>query len=348
MQRRAAAHAAKTAEILELPSSTIWPAGGKSALETRIRAAQEKVAEETAAPLAHGRCCAFGLSALLLVRWVAWSRGNVPSAQAYNLQILSASCDLISASFTLLLVWSGLQGHCVEQALLGPLVTATVAMLVIDTGALVGCFVVAAPRPTHQAPSYLADVRARLDLWLCLLCASAALQLAACVTAWRVYREMRQSGLYPPGVDTLAKSHMVMQQVSLMEAVCEAEDVELLTDIEARFEEGLQESCQPVRCQPLCLPTSSAPSRRRFPREEGYVQEEEDECDEELSADQANASKLESYAQRQRQGLECHAEAESERTFPGAGVVDCRPTSGDGNSGDLVLEAKPAVMAQSA
>jgi len=69
--------------------------------------------------------------------------------------------------------------------------------------------------------------------WEFALIASVALQLALCASCWRVYRELRICGLYPPGKDP-AEASTSIREVSMLEVLCEAEDVELLASCECQ------------------------------------------------------------------------------------------------------------------
>lgn len=48
--------------------------------------------------------------------------------------------------------------------------------------------------------------------------------MALCSSSWRLYKELRLSGLYPPGTDPSTIGDT--RQVSVLELLCEAEDAE--------------------------------------------------------------------------------------------------------------------------
>jgi len=115
----------------------------------------------------------------------------------------------------------------VQNGFLGPMLTLIFAMSLVDVSALTAYLVIATPRPLSPgAKSYVDVLEAIVGVWEFALVSSVALQVALCVSSWRVYRELRLTGLYPPGSDPAGD----IREVSVMEVMCEAEDVELLAD----------------------------------------------------------------------------------------------------------------------
>lgn len=200
--------------------------------QRRVAAAHKRVATELAAPFAHGRCCIFGLAVLELIRVSAWLQGEIPGYSVFGMHFLTTITDLSCLLCTLPVFMLGAQGQCVQLGCLGPMLTLVFAMALVDMSALAAYLVVATPRPLAPgAKSFVDELEATLGVWEFALVASVALQAALLASSWRVYRQLRMAGLYPPGLDvsSLDKTHTV----SILEVMCEAEDLELLT--ECRF-----------------------------------------------------------------------------------------------------------------
>jgi hypothetical protein len=114
------------------------------------------------------------------------------------------------------------------------MLTLVFAMCLVDICALAAYLIVATPRPVSPGSlresrwvRFLDSLEANLGIWEFALLASVALQVALCISSWRIYRELRMAGLYPPGQDVeKAKA----KDVSVLEVVCEAEDVALLSE----------------------------------------------------------------------------------------------------------------------
>lgn len=200
-------------------------------LQKRHALAQEKASLASVWPMCHGRCCVLGLLILCLIRLAAWTMGNIPGGTAWFIHILSLGADMATVTVTMpLLVCCGLggvSGQCVELGCVGPMMTMVVAMNLVDLCALIGFFVFAAPIPRPaDGHSYIDVLEFIVSIWELVLIASCFLNCAICVSCWRVYRELRAAGLYPPN----AKGEVAREKVSPFEVLCEAEDVELLHD----------------------------------------------------------------------------------------------------------------------
>jgi len=207
------------------------------ALEGRARVAQEQVAVDTRKPMWHGRCALLGLAALEAVRLCAWlqSEGTSPGfSMVFGMHFLTTASDIACVVFALPLFVAGTAGSCVRLECLGPMLTLVFAMCSVDAGALAAYLIVATPRPV--SPGSLRDswwvrsldaLEANLGVWEFALVASVALQVALCISCWRIYRELRLAGLYPPGQDV---GRARAKDVSLLEVLCEAEDVALLSE----------------------------------------------------------------------------------------------------------------------
>jgi len=214
-------------------------AARRKALEERLRVAYDKVAREAALPLVHGRCCLMGLMVLELLRFAAWWQGTTPGYAVFGMHFLTTTSDIACILCALPLFMTGTQGQCVQLGCLGPMLTLVFAMSLVDISALGAYLVVATPKfLPHGARSYMDAMEACVGVWEFALVASVSLQMALCASSWQVYRELRTTGLYPPGSDPAGVGKT--KEISVMEVMCEAEDVELLADCEMNCESGLK------------------------------------------------------------------------------------------------------------
>lgn len=228
-------------------------AARRKALEGRLRVAQEKAAAESALPLVHGRCCLLGLTVLELIRAAAWWQGTIPGYSVFGMHFLTTTSDIACLLCAMPLFVTGTQGQCVQLGCLGPMLTLVFAMSLVDISALGAYLVVATPRPLAPgARSYVDALEACVGVWEFALVASVALQMALCASSWRVYRELRMTGLYPPGSDPAGVGKI--REISVMEVMCEAEDVELLADCEVNCDTGLK---SPLLAYPAAAASSS-------------------------------------------------------------------------------------------
>lgn len=216
--------------------------------QKRIALAQEKASALSVWPMCHGRCCVAGLMVLCLLRVAAWLMGNIPGGTAWFIHILSLGADMATVAVTMpLLICCGLggvRGQCVELGCVGPMMTMVVAMNLVDFCALIGFFVFAAPRPMPaHGKSYFDVLEFVISIWELVLVASCFLNCAVCVSCWRVYRELRAAGLYPPN----AKGEVAHSAVSPFEVLCEAEDVALLAECSRTRQQEVQECCHTGR-----------------------------------------------------------------------------------------------------
>eukprot|EP00928_Gymnodinium_smaydae_P042076 TRINITY_DN28391_c0_g1_i1.p1 TRINITY_DN28391_c0_g1~~TRINITY_DN28391_c0_g1_i1.p1 ORF type:complete len:249 (+),score=49.24 TRINITY_DN28391_c0_g1_i1:119-865(+) len=204
------------------------------ALQERINVAKQNAYEGIVAPLQHLKFCILGLLCLQLIRVISWKVGAKPMLTLLPVHLLSAMSDFICLACAIPLVVSDVLGPCVRYACLGPTVTMVCAMLIVDTLSLVAYCFMAPPRPMPPGFVPLPDKLENLfGSWESILLGSVALEFALVTAAWRIYRELRLQGLYPPGSDALAKNKVV-DHVSVMEVFCEAEDIALLSDCGAR------------------------------------------------------------------------------------------------------------------
>merc|ERR550537_1560512 len=102
-----------------------------------------------------------------------------------------------------------------------------VALNLVDWCSLIAFFAYEAPHPlpAHNH-SYMSVLDLMFPVWELVLIASCALNFAVCVSCWRIYRELRVAGLYPPN----SKGETPREAVSPFEVLCEAEDVALLAE----------------------------------------------------------------------------------------------------------------------
>eukprot|EP00449_Zooxanthella_nutricula_P057033 CAMPEP_0198583028 /NCGR_PEP_ID=MMETSP1462-20131121/126243_1 /TAXON_ID=1333877 /ORGANISM="Brandtodinium nutriculum, Strain RCC3387" /LENGTH=134 /DNA_ID=CAMNT_0044314439 /DNA_START=1 /DNA_END=402 /DNA_ORIENTATION=+ len=108
--------------------------------------------------------------------------------------------------------------------------TLLLTAVLCDVGAAViffsteGCvWVLMRPLAAEQgAPEAIAFI----GVWECILLASNMLEAALAVSSWRFYKAFREAGLYPPRTE----GERITKEVAMLELVCEAEDVALLSE----------------------------------------------------------------------------------------------------------------------
>merc|ERR1712048_597221 len=156
--------------------------------------------------------------------------------------LLSMVSDVASVMCALPLFTAGIQGKCVRNGFLGPMLTMVFAMSLVDDSALAAYLVYASPRPLSPgANSYMDVVEAVMGAWEFSIVSSVALQTTMLVSFWRVYRVLRLGGLYPPGT-----SGDKIPEVSVLEVMCEAEDIALIRTCECvSAAGGIVEDVQP-------------------------------------------------------------------------------------------------------
>jgi hypothetical protein len=210
-------------------------------IQARIREAQAAVSEEVAMPMIHGRLCIGGLSMLAGLRVAAWWQSILPGYAVLGMHVLTTVSDVACLIFSMPLFTAGIPGRCVQHGCLGPMLTLVFAMSLVDISAFVAYLVVATPQPLSPGAKSFVDVlQACIGVWEFALVASVALQVSLCISTWRIYKELRVVGLYPPDSDPAKVG--TPRQVSVMEVVCEAEDVEVLSNCE------VVPSCGPSCC----------------------------------------------------------------------------------------------------
>lgn len=198
-----------------------------SSFQLRFDAATKKALRVSEMPLAGVRWSVFGLVILWGLRLVAWHLGSVPRISARITAELSGIADLILVVATLPLAVSGVQGACVTCKCLGSVMTMVTAMMVLDSGAALGFLVTndASGRARAFGANSLADrLEAVLGVWECVLLSSVALELSLFLSLWRLYRELRFAGYYPPQNQSLVKGG-APTNVSHLEICCEEGDV---------------------------------------------------------------------------------------------------------------------------
>eukprot|EP00440_Ansanella_granifera_P044070 gb/GFBE01047761.1/.p1 GENE.gb/GFBE01047761.1/~~gb/GFBE01047761.1/.p1 ORF type:complete len:285 (+),score=45.46 gb/GFBE01047761.1/:1-855(+) len=209
-------------------------AARRRALESRLRLAHEKVAIVVERPMAHGRCSIFGLVVLALIRLLAVIQGNIPGYSVYAMHFLTTSSDLICIACTVPLFVFGTRGLCVQKGCLGPMLTLVFAMTLVDLSALGAYLLVATPRPLAPGSRSIVDVmEAIVGVWEWALLGSVALQIALCTSSWRIYKALRMAGLYAPDKPADVAREKT-KEISVLEIMCEAEDIEYLESFELK------------------------------------------------------------------------------------------------------------------
>lgn len=198
-------------------------------LEKCFKKAHRNAARESARHITLGRVALAGLVFLELIRAVAWWDGNMPGS-VFGVHFLTTTTDAICFVSMLPLYVSGTTSQCVRNGCVGPILTLTFAMFIVDFGALCTFMTIATPRPLSPGSRSFVDVaEAIVGAWDFVLVSSVSLQVALCASSWRIYKSLRENGLYPPGTKPLGAGG-VIEDVSFLELVCEAEDAKLIND----------------------------------------------------------------------------------------------------------------------
>lgn len=207
---------------------------------------------------------------LIAIRLFAMRVGNVPGGRIWFVHVFSLLSDAITVVTTLPLLMcgahGGVEGQCVKLGCVGPMMTMVVAMNVVDCCSLLAFFTYGAPRPLpSHGRSYVDVLELVHPVWELVLIASCALNFAVCVSCWRIYRELRVAGLYPPN----SKGETPREAVSAFEVLCEAEDVALLAECATarhielsrccNAQEGLTADEIAVEARPTARTASSPP-----------------------------------------------------------------------------------------
>mmetsp|Transcript_7027 Transcript_7027/g.18265 ORF Transcript_7027/g.18265 Transcript_7027/m.18265 type:complete len:206 (-) Transcript_7027:83-700(-) len=180
---------------------------------------------EVAWPLACGRCCLAGLVLLEVIRITEWVQGRQPYFTVLAIHCLAGTADLACVVCSLPLYAGGVRGECVSSGCLGPLLTLVFAMTLVSVSSFVAFLWIATPRPVSQGSrSWLDLMEANATAWEFTLLASVALNVVLCKVSWGVYRALRLTGLYPPGMEPVGLGRI--RTVSPWEVFCEAEDLE--------------------------------------------------------------------------------------------------------------------------
>jgi hypothetical protein len=202
--------------------------GHRRLWEECSRIALTRAVAEAAQPLYYGRCCLVGLICLEVIRVAEWLGGRRPYFTVLGMHCLAATADLACVVCTIPLYVGGVQGQCVTGGCLGPLLTLVFAMTLVSISSFVAFLIIATPHPVSQGTrSYLDLLEANATAWEFTLIGSVALDIALCKASWKVYKELRLTGLYPPGVEPVGIGRI--REVSPLEVFCEAEDLECLS-----------------------------------------------------------------------------------------------------------------------
>lgn len=215
------------AAIRPLPLSVAKQPSDRAAhrkiLEKCYSTAHAIAASQAAQPLWHGRCCIVGLVILGIVRAAAWYEGVFPGSVLFGIHWLTSTSDLACLLCSVPFFCQGTKGKCVYLGCIGPMVTLVFSMCLADMGALLAYLAIARPQPLGaHSKSWVAVVQASVGTWEFILFASVSLQIALCLSSWRIYRQLRLTGLYPPGKKPLGLGKII--DVSVLELVCEADD----------------------------------------------------------------------------------------------------------------------------
>jgi hypothetical protein len=189
----------------------------------------------------------------------AWWQSIIPGYTVLGMHVLTTVSDVACLVFAMPLFTAGIAGRCVQHGCLGPMLTLVFAMSLVDISAFVAYLVVATPQPLSPGAKSFVDVlQACIGVWEFALVASVALQVSLCISTWRIYKGLRVVGLYPPDSDPAEVGKP--RQVSVMEVVCEAEDVEVLSNCEVQCGPAC---CANYRAVPTESPATVAQSTER-------------------------------------------------------------------------------------
>jgi len=225
--------ASKLAEGAPKPQkSAADKAARQKQLEKCFKEAHHKAAVQGAQPLCQGRLALLGLLVVAMIRGIAWWDGNIPGYSVFGMHFLTTTSDVACIAFALPFFVTGTAGQCVQVGCVGPMMTLIFAMAVVDIGALFAFLLVATPRPLSEgAHSFIDKAEASIGVWDLALLASVAFQVALLLSCWRVYKELRVNGLYPPGTLPAGMGGKI-EEVSLLEVCCEADDVKCLNELD--------------------------------------------------------------------------------------------------------------------
>merc|ERR1719401_557001 len=177
--------------------------------------------------MCHGRGALLGLAILVAVRVWAWQQGDalLRYSLCFGLHLVTASSDVVCLLLALPLFATGPRGKCVSLECFGPMLTLVFVACMVDFAALAAFLVIATPRPVSPESlrgsrweGVLDVVEANVGVWEFALVGSVAFQVVLCASSWRIYKELRMAGLYPPGQDL---DRIKTKDVSLLEVVFE-------------------------------------------------------------------------------------------------------------------------------
>jgi len=210
---------------LEDRSTILIPRRHQSCISSSLKI----LVADTIMPLYHIKLSTLGFSILQLTRFIAWRDGSVSSPCLGNLQIVTVAGDAVCFASGLPFWIPGSEEFCAYRYCLGPLLTTLFAFVLVDACSLCLMILSSKRRPMDHGSNVLLDTleafMSSLDI---LALSSVALQVALFVSVWRFYRALREAGLYPPNLTPRRRN--ANREVSVLEIVCESEDVALLQD----------------------------------------------------------------------------------------------------------------------
>eukprot|EP00928_Gymnodinium_smaydae_P089986 TRINITY_DN73853_c0_g1_i2.p1 TRINITY_DN73853_c0_g1~~TRINITY_DN73853_c0_g1_i2.p1 ORF type:complete len:298 (+),score=40.00 TRINITY_DN73853_c0_g1_i2:148-1041(+) len=203
--------------------------GTGDVLREHVDAAVKKADERTRAAIFHCKLGLCGLGILETLRAFAYWQGPLPIISDMGIHVLSALTDLLVLLAMTPFLLTGIYGQCVRQGYLGPILTMVFSMTLADAFGLLAYLLFMPSRPAM--PSFVSTLErfeARYGVWEAILVASVATQLALLAALWRVYRDLRLLGLYPPG--SVVVRHNKPVDVSVLEVLLDAEDIDTVRD----------------------------------------------------------------------------------------------------------------------
>lgn len=214
--------------------------GSKPSVKSARMKAREMAMRESTEFIIQGRFCFAGLVMLLSIRCSAWFLGSGPDPSVLYVHTLCSYSDLLSTCFSVPYITIDKEGWLVRRGFLGMLMSVIVSMVFLDIGTLVLSLLTIMPRPSPRNMAYFEVAQQKFGAWEGMAVASVALQFTLLVCAFRIYKEFRTAGAYPPSA-LPPSDGAVRITVSPLEIVCEPETVELLSAHTSRCF-----TCQPI------------------------------------------------------------------------------------------------------
>lgn len=188
----------------------------------------QNVSTQSVRPMWHGRLTLACLILVQLLRLAAWMDDQVPGLAICGLHFLAIASDIAGFAVTTPLFCCQAFASCAKAGRAGLMLTLVFALMCVDVGALMAYCFLGPPKPFSSGRRTILKVaEAYVDLWECTLIASVALHIGMFASCWRIYKELRENGLYPASSTPIGFG-LRIEPVSVFEVLCEIEDVNRL------------------------------------------------------------------------------------------------------------------------